>query len=165
MDMKTKDANRYICDGCGAEIVGRKAYDILQKAKYGKGLRGFCSMHCYHSSIKLDEKQCEQCSKVFTPKDITQKYCCHSCSAKSSNKNRNYDFLNSYKYGECIECKEKTHVRSSTNIFNLKCKNCKVKDGKKHIYDGKVITISECRLCSNKYSYTSRGSRFKFLFF
>lgn len=152
--------NKYQCDGCDTEITGRKAYDIIQKAKYGKGLRGFCSMSCYHSFVKIKPKECEFCGLSFLPEDKSYKFCSHSCSAKSSNKNRSYDFLNGYKESKCIECGVDLGVRKTASVSKSRCNPCRIIYGKKYCDDRKVITISECFVCSNRYEYRLVKSKF-----
>jgi hypothetical protein len=138
---KMKQEYKYNCDCCNIKITGRKAYDIIKKSEYGKGLRGFCSRQCYEKYIKIEEKICENCKKSFTPRDYTYRYCSKKCAVTKNNETRNKEFYKNIKIVRCIECNEKTEVSIVSNKKYSKCGNCK-------------ITKHTCLVCGGTYKET-----------
>ena len=64
----------FICENCGKTF-------LIQKfaAKTRKNKIRFCCFDCYLSFIKIKEKSCINCKKLFLPKDNRNEFCCKKC--------------------------------------------------------------------------------------
>lgn len=144
--MKIKEY-RYNCDFCNKEIMGRKAYDIYKKTEYKKGLRGFCSVKCYHSDVCKKEISCKNCELKFIPNGYKRKYCSHKCSAEYNNKNRDKNFYKINKNSKCIDCGKNIQITRTIGHNFAKCYDCKNKN-------------SICVVCKSDYDYKKTGNKF-----
>jgi len=54
---------------------------------------------------KLKSKHCDNCKQVFDPKELTQRFCSHSCAAKVSNTKRK-------RLHKCLNCDSDVSVRN-----------------------------------------------------
>jgi hypothetical protein len=58
------------CKSCGKNFVG---YEDRQ----------FCSLKCVHASMRMPEKPCAGCGKMFAPEKVKTVYCNKECEVKS----------------------------------------------------------------------------------
>jgi hypothetical protein len=69
----TKTITKKICVVCGIEFDGYLS-------------RQCCSLKCVHASMRLPEKSCEGCGKLFSPEKVKTKFCSKECEIQSHRK-------------------------------------------------------------------------------
>lgn len=64
----------FICENCGKTFLIQKSDAKVRKSKIR-----FCCFDCYRAFIKIKEKSCTNCKKIFLPKDSRNEFCCKKC--------------------------------------------------------------------------------------
>lgn len=82
-----------------------------------------------HFNLCTLQKPCKQCGKIMT-KHIakTNQFCCHSCAASYSNKNRvPLNTSGVTKYATCIDCNVNITIPLQQSCKKARCTECRVK--------------------------------------
>ena len=75
--------NKYCSNECHIEhnrkMPVQKTCGVCGKEFTGHENRQYCSLKCVHDSMRLSEKPCAKCGKIFAPEKSDSKYCSWNC--------------------------------------------------------------------------------------